>query len=492
MRVSAIVSIAALGAALFASPALAAAKPDSGRPNIVVILADDLGYADISTYSHRLDTPNIDRIGEEGVVFEDGYVAMPICSPSRAGLMTGRYPQRFGFEYNARQDEAVPDVGLDTKELTLADALKAAGYHTGVVGKWHLGFQDRFYPTNRGFDEFFGHLGGATSYIDPKNPDAISLVAEDFKEYGDITAARSFERQNASRAGGRAILRGPDREVVENHQQYITDVFGDEAAGFIRRNAKEPFFLYAAFNAPHDPFQVTKKYYDRFANVASRTERVYLAMVSALDDAVGNILEALDETGVADNTLVIFLSDNGCAAYIPGHCSCEPLSGGKLTYYEGGVRVPFVLRWPSRVPAGQRIAIPVSSLDIMPTAVAAAGGALPADRAYDGNNLLPYLEGQPAETIHARLVWRAAPSIAIREGQYKLIKLDHNVPGGFLYDLSADPKEHNDISAAHPEVVKKLEATLADWEKITGPPAWLGRDPVAYSVCGIEPVGFPP
>ena len=485
----------------------AACSPDgSGRdtqgskavppPNIVVILADDLGYADVSTYGDRLQTPNIDRIGREGAVFTQGYVTTPVCSPSRAGLLTGRYQQRFGFEYNARQAPEVPDVGLIAGELTIADHLKAAGYATGIVGKWHLGFKDEHYPTNRGFDEFYGHLSGATSFISRRTEGVLSMrTDEEFRGRSpddprtDLLIRGTEAPEPPVRRRGNLILRGPEKTVIDE-PAYITDVFGDESVDFIRRHAEGPFFLYSAFNAPHSPFEVTEEYYDRFPDVENELQRIYFGMIAALDDAVGRILDALDEAGIAENTLVVFLSDNGCAGYFPGLCSCEPLSGGKLTYYEGGVRVPYLLRWPAAVSAGTTIDAPVSTLDILPTALAAAGSETPADLELDGHDLMPLLDGSAEATGHDRLVWRNYPTVAVRSGDMKLIKPNQDASGGFLYDLSSDIREHTDLAAERPAEVANLEAVIEDWRSITVEPAWGRRPPLAYSICNIEPIGF--
>ncbi len=465
------------------------------RPNVVLILADDLGYGDVSIYGTRLETPHIDRIGREGAVFTQGYVTTPVCSPSRAALLTGRYQQRYGFEYNARQAADVPDVGLIEAERTIADHLGAVGYVTGMVGKWHLGFQARHYPTNRGFDEFYGHLSGATSFIDVQSRGAVSLPRDAVlrERYPgdprtDLVVRGTQPPSPPQRRRGNRILRGPEGTVVRE-ARYITDVFGDEAVAFIERHREEPFFLYVPFNAPHSPFEVTRRYYDRFAEVESELQRIYFGMIAALDDAVGRILDALEAHGIADDTLVVFLSDNGCAAYFQGLCSCDPLSGGKLTYYEGGVRVPYLVRWPGRISAGTRIDEPVSTLDVLPTLLAAAEAPFPDDTALDGRDLGPLVDGH-GRWSHDRFVWRNYPTVAVRQGTMKLIKPHQDRPGGFLYDLAADPREQEDLAEARPDTVASLEAEIEDWRGIAVEPLWSRRPPVSYSVCGIEPIGF--
>jgi arylsulfatase A-like enzyme len=387
------------------------AAPAVRQPNIIVILADDLGYADVSAYtSGRFPTPNIDRLGSEGARFTDAYSTAPVCCPSRAGLMTGRYQQRFGFEYNnggAKRDLR-EGLGLDTDEITIAQLLKQNGYHTGAIGKWHLGSQEKFYPTNRGFDEFVGFLPGQTSYIDPKLPGvhlSFGGLGDDLLS-SNRRMANTFFRHSLNR-----IVEGSGHTTVDNEDQYLTDYFADRASEFIRRRAATgtPYFLYIAFNAVHAPHMVTEKYYARFPDIQDHQKRVYAAMVAALDDAVGVIVDAVDRAGQTDNTMIYFGADHGCAMYFPGLCSCQLLRGGKLSHYEGGVRIPFVLRWPERIRAGLVYREPVSLLDVLPTCVAAAGGELPGDRSYDGVALLPYLTGETAGRPHDALFWRRQP-----------------------------------------------------------------------------------
>jgi arylsulfatase A-like enzyme len=447
------------------------------RPNVIIILADDLGYADISAYGvKRIATPNIDRIGAEGVKFTDAYAAAPVCSPSRAALQTGRYPGRYGFEYNngppARDVQL--NLGLDSGEITIAQGLKTSGYHTGLIGKWHLGSNDDFYPTHRGYDEFVGFLAGATAYIDTSlpqvhyaDPAGVSMKA---------TARRDVHTQ---------IIEGPDRTVVHNEQEYLTEYFGRRAVEYVERNARAqtPYFLYLAFNAPHDPLVVTQKYYDRFPQIQSQENRIYAAMISALDDAVGVVMDAVERSGEADNTIVYFMSDNGCAAYIGSICSCEPLRGGKLSHYEGGVRVPFMLRWPARIKAGQVNRAVISTMDVFPTSLVAAGGRLPSDRRYDGVDLMPYLDGKKSGIPHDALMWRRLPLVSIRSGDWKLWK---NVNGEFtlLFNLRDDPNETTNLASREPARVKELESAIELWAKDLQDPRWPSRPAVTYSVCG--------
>jgi arylsulfatase A-like enzyme len=409
MAACAAVALAGCAAGAPEAPASSNASAEQGRPNIIVIMADDLGFADVSAYRKgRIPTPHIDRLAQQGVLFTRGYVTAPICSPSRAGLMTGRHQQRYGFEYN--NGPAARDfrerLGLDTREKTLGDLLKAGGYRTGVIGKWHLGAADEHYPTRRGFDEWWGFLTGQTNFIDPNAPNAVNgaPVRPAGAAGGDLSNPAAVVNPL------NAIITGPDRQPVDLGQGFLTEQLTEQAIAFVDRSGDQPFFLYLAHHAPHTPLQVTRKYYDRFPQIADRESRVYAGMVSALDDGVGQLMAHLERKGLAQNTLVVFLSDNGCAAYLDGICSDEPISGGKLTYLEGGVRVPFVAKWPAGLPAGRVYDAPVSSLDILPTALAAAGVPLPADRPYDGFNLLPYLNARQAPARPAPLFWRTQPS----------------------------------------------------------------------------------
>jgi arylsulfatase A-like enzyme len=430
----------------------------SRKPNVVFILGDDLGYCDVGMYGCRdIPTPNIDSIAAAGVKFTNGYVTSPVCSPSRAGLMTGRYQNRFGFEFNAgplQRALAEPEMGLPTSEITLAQLMKQAGYATGMVGKWHLGMHDKFHPTKRGFDEYFGFLFGANMYIDPDVPGVKSNDPEG-------VGVRIRSERNP-------IMRG---QTAVEEKDYLTEAFAREAVGFIERHRSQPFFLYAPFNAPHTPLQATAKYYDRFPQIKDEKRRIYVAMVSALDDAVGAILKKLRETGLEKDTLVVFMSDNGCATYTNA-CTNDPLRLGKLTHFEGGFRVPFAMRFPGRIKAGSVYEQPISSLDLLPTAVAVAGGKLPTDREYDGVDLLPYLTGKQNSGPHEVLCWRNGENAGARKGNWKLFK------GGdryWLFDLSKDIGEQQNVADKYPTIVTQLKKELADWETRMKQPMWPCR-----------------
>lgn len=445
-------------------PAVSVAKP-----NVIVILADDLGYADVSTYRKgRIPTPNIDRIGQEGAVFTQGYATAPICSPSRAGLLTGRHQQRFGFEFNP----GVPSMtmserrGIDPRELTMADAMRGGGYRTAAIGKWHLGSTPALYPTSRGFDEFWGFLSAQTNHIRPQAPQAVNALAStpDWST-GSIAPMTTIDAP-------RTVVAGPQREPVDLGNGLLTEQITEQALAFIERNRERPFFLYLAHEAPHLPLQTTRKYYDRFPAIQDRNQRVYASMVSSLDDAVGAVLERLDRLGLADNTIVVFLSDNGCAAYIPDLCSGEPLSGGKLTYLEGGIRVPYLMRWPTRIKAGTTHREPVSSLDILPTAANAAGIVLPRDRVYDGFDLMAQLDRADAAR-RPPLFWRSLPMRALRDGDWKYVRDLDGVE--FLYNLADDPKETRDRAGQEATRLAGLRAQYSQWEADKIAPGWNAR-----------------
>lgn len=463
-------------------------QPD--RPNVILILADDLGQSDVSLYGGTaVPTPRIDSIGRRGAMFTEGYITSPICSPSRAGLLTGRYQQRYGHELQphdryprnrleyyvfkyilARHDWRTADMiqypafedilqqGLPASELTLAELMKKHGYATAIMGKWHLGASDASIPLHRGFDYHYGFYEAFSLYADPSAPDIINQRHSDFSDHFIWSAGRT---------GNCAIHRNND--VVEE-KVYLTEKIARESVVWLEQNRDRPFFLYVPFNAPHTPFQVPRAYFDRFPQVADRNRRVYLAMISALDDGVGAILDGVERLGLSRRTLIFFLSDNGGATYT-GAADNAPLRGGKFTNFEGGIRVPFLLQWEGTVPAGTRITQPVSALDVMPTVAAATGSALPVDRPYDGVDLRPWLVGGRGGAPHEALYWRSEYHKAIRQGDYKLIQ-DDKVGRAVLYDLKADPGETRDLAAARPEVVRRLLEQLAQWETGLVSPLW--------------------
>jgi len=436
--------LAGAGAMAWLAGRLYGAQEGSRRkPNVIVLISDDQGYADVGYHGCKdIPTPNIDSLAANGIRFTNGYVSCPVCSPTRAGVMTGRYQQRFGHEFNTGPPPGSLDkkVGLPTTEITLADAMKKAGYVTGAVGKWHLGMTEKFHPSKRGFDHFFGFLHGGHSYTDLK-PDAYN-----------------------------PILKGTE---PVHEKDYLTDAFSREAVAFIERFHDKPFFLYLTYNAVHTPMQATEKYLNRFANIADRKRRTYAAMLSAMDDGIGAVLAKLRELDLLHDTMIFFFSDNGGPTRANASRN-DPLRAGKGTMYEGGIRVPFLLQWPRRIPRGKVVEHPVISLDVFPTVVAAAGAELPGDRVLDGVNLIPYLTGEKQEPPHDILFWRSGDRYAVRSGNWKLVKLGQNPAE--LYDLSKDIGESNNGADNNPGVVKRLTRALREWEKKMVPPLWtLGR-----------------
>lgn len=427
--------------ASLATPLIVSGDADPPRaPNVVLILTDDAGYGDFGFQgSTQFKTPHIDRLAAGGIRFTQGYVTASVCSPSRAGLLTGRYQQRFGHEYNIpRRPEPTDDpadMGLPQSEITVAEALREQGYVTGVIGKWHLGEADTYHPLEHGFDSFFGFLWGASGYF----PDG---------------------RQQP-------ILR--DHEV-QDPQPYLTDAFGDEACRFIRSHRDEPFFLYLSFNAVHTPMHGKPGDIELYEHFEPKKRRTLAAMTKALDDQVGAVMTTLDDLELTDDTIVIFLNDNGGACDVNASINA-PLHGQKGTLLEGGVRVPFVVRWPAGLPGGGTYDFPVSALDIFPTVLAAAGATEPLEPGRDGVDLMPHLRGEVDHRPHQKLYWRRAIAAAIRDGDWKLIRLPDRPP--MLFNLAGDPGEQHDVHARHPDRVRAMMRDLFEWEVGTVHPKWV-------------------
>ena len=451
--------VLALAAALLP----AAASAEARRPNILLIVGDDMGYADVSVHGSReIPTPHIDSIARNGVRCTSGYVTGPYCSPTRAALLTGRYQQRFGHEFNPGPPaQANVEVGLPLTESTMAQRMKAAGYATALVGKWHLGHAEKFYPTNRGFGEFFGFLAGAHSY-----------------NAGDPPGQRGEQPRTA-------IMRGTKPTQTT---EYLTDALGREAVAYVERHKAEPFFLYLAFNAVHTPMQAPQHYRDRFRHIADEKRRTYAAMMSAMDDAIGAVLAKLRKENLEENTLVFFISDNGGP---PVNASSNaPLRGHKASTWEGGVRVPFLVQWKGRLPAGKVYDQPVAQIDILPTALAAAGATVQPEWKLDGVDLLPHLSGKADRPPHDALYWRFGPQRAIRAGDWKLVQGRARAAGGVrrpqvtewqLFNLAKDVGEQTDLSAQEPDRVKQMQASWEKWNAELVAPAWneppRGRNP---------------
>ncbi len=426
------------------------------KPNIIIILADDLGYADLGVQGCKdIPTPAINSLAENGVVFSNAYASAPQCSPSRAGLLTGRYQQRFGHEYNINNTD--DSSGLSIKEKLMGEYLQPFGYHTGMVGKWHLGVASQFHPLRRGFDEFWGFLGGGHDYFKT----LPGTKASDF-----LSEIQKWEKTGTFTG-------------------YLTDRIGESACDFIDRNGNRPFFLYVSFNAPHGPLQAPDNYLQRVSRIEDPMRKIYGAMVVGMDDAIGNIINKLKELNIEENTLIFFLSDNG-GPVKRTHASNAPLRGAKGDTYEGGVRVPFIVQWKASLPKNIVYEKPVISLDILPTIIAAAGETMPENAHADGVNLLPYisgdqLQGVPHAVLYHRFFYRTS-EWSIRQGDWKLVVSSDRVKTGEddlllpqkpeLYNLKSDIGETNNLALKQPEIVRSLEKEWNNWNKTLLKPAW--------------------
>ncbi|WP_100630283.1 sulfatase-like hydrolase/transferase [Algoriphagus formosus] len=421
------------------------------KPNIIIILTDDQGYADVGfNGSKDIPTPGIDQIAKNGVVFSSGYVSFAVCGPSRAGLITGRYQDRFGFSRNPLLAPKDSTMGLPLTEETMADLLKRAGYRTGVIGKWHLGAHPSLVPNKRGFDEFYGFLSGGHQYF----PEKWDLQ--------DLSEARNQWDGYRTK-----LLKNYERV---NEEEYLTDALSREAVDFVKRNADQPFFLYLAYNAPHAPMQATEKYLSRFPDIKDEKRKTYAAMVSAVDDGVGELLEMLKTLNLEENTLVFFLSDNGGPTK-DNASSNLPLRGFKGDFFEGGIRVPFALQWKGQIPSGKRFDAPVISLDIFATAAALAN--VQPKNEIDGVNLVPFLTGEKAGNPHQDLYWRNynVNRFAIRSAGSKLIEEPKKA---LLFDLSADISESRNLFSIQESLTQNLTEKLNAWKKQLKDPLFLG------------------
>ena len=428
--------LAILCFAALARPAAVLGQEKRNKPNILIIVADDMGYADAGFQGCKdIPTPNIDALAKSGVRFSSGYVSGPYCSPTRAGLMTGRYQTRFGHEFNP----AGAKQGLPIDQTTLAQRFRALGYATALIGKWHLGNEPKMHPTARGFQDYFGFLGGAHPYFPGK---------------------------------GKEILRGTN---PVDEKEYLTDALGREAVSYIDQHAKDPFFLYLAFNAVHTPMQATQKYLDRFPNIEGKQRKTYAAMLSAMDDAIGQVIAKLRDKGLEEDTLIFFFSDNGGPTMIGTTINASinfPLRGSKRQLLEGGVRVPFLVAWKGRLPVGKTYDQPIIQLDVHATALAAAGADIKADWKLDGVNLLPFLDGKNLGPPHEMLFWRFGDQLAARKGDWKMVRYDST--GIHLYNLKDDIGESKNLAAAQPEILRAMQTSWNEWNRGNVAPLWGG------------------
>ncbi|MBK8543706.1 MAG: sulfatase-like hydrolase/transferase [Caulobacteraceae bacterium] len=471
-------------------------------PNVVVIIADDLGYNDISLngggVAGVVQTPNIDAIGRDGVIVDQGYASNATCSPSRAAIMTGRYPTRFGFEFTSAPPEfaryiarsshndfrnaifheervaAVPPretLGLPPSEITMAEVLQQQGYHTMLIGKWHLGEVETMRPAAQGFDESLGVMQGATMSLPPNDPDVVNARL-------DFDPIDRFLWANLRYA---VDWHGADGEARFAPRGYINDYYAEEAANAIQANRNRPFFLYLSFAAVHTPLQATREDYDALSAIPDHTQRVYGAMVRSLDRGVGRVMQALRENGLDENTIVIFVSDNGGAWYTGLADINAPFRGWKSTFFEGGIRTPYLVRWPAGLPRGTHIPGPATHMDIFATVAAAAGA--PNQPQLDGVNLLPYLRGEAQGAPSQRLFWRSGPYRVVRDGDWKL-QVSETPDRAWLFNLHDDPTEQHDLSAQQPERVAAMRAMIEAQNANLPAPLWpaLIEGPVRIDV----------
>ena len=414
------------------------------QPNFILIVADDLGFADLSLNgSKQIKTPNIDRLASEGVNFSEGYVSSPVCSPSRAGFLTGRNQVEFGHDNNIGGNQPGFDphfLGLPLSQKTIADHLKPLGYVNGLIGKWHLGEESQFHPLKRGFDEFWGYTGGGHDYF-TSSPDGKGYqvpLQSNYKTPDPIT--------------------------------YITDDVGNECVDFIKRHKDHPFFLFASFNAPHTPMQATEKDLELYMHIKDKKRRTYAAMVHRLDVNVGKIVNSVNELGLRKNTIVVFISDNG--GPVDSNASINaPYNGQKGILLEGGIHIPYIMNWPQTIPAGKTYSYPVTSLDITPTFIELAGGKLNEAHKFDGVNILPYILEKNDSIPHKDLKWRFTISAAIREGDWKLIRLPDRLP--LLFHLPSDISEQTNVASENLEITEKLLKTLGNWDVSLPHPVFL-------------------
>lgn len=477
---------------------------DKNVPNIIIILADDLGKNDITLYDPEgVSTPNINKLASEGVVFTEAYSTSPICFPSRASLLTGRYQQRFGCErmmmqryprnkleyfvfryfinthpmhlidpwYSPPEDE-IAKQGLTQSEVTIHELMNNAGYKTACIGKWHLGYNSPFLPVDRGVDMFYGFYEAFSLYAPKETDSIVNYRHHNFQN-------RHIWRQK--RKGPCAIML--NNEVVEENE-YLTFSIAERTCNFIRENHKNPFILYVPFNAPHTPFQAPESYCEKFAFVKDKNKRVYYAMIAALDDAIGEILNQINESGLEENTLIFFTSDNGGATYT-GATDNGNLKGGKITNFEGGINVPMVMKWKGIIPGGMMYHKPVSLMDIYTTSCVAGNITIPDYIPIDGVNLLPFIKEEEQGIPHEFLFWRTDFNKVVRHDNWKLI-INTRDKLQMLYNLGKDKEEQVNLVDQNPEIVKFLLDKLSEWEQGLIPPAWPGVMEYEQEVDGVR------
>ena len=484
-----------------ASEPVALARTGRQPPNVILIVADDLGFNDITLNGGGLakgsvPTPHINSLAQQGANFETSYSGNATCAPSRAAIMTGRYPTRFGFEFTPtpkefmkvighykgpnqlydaiyhaeREKDLIPyeTMGLPRSEITLAKLLKGQGYRTLHVGKWHLGDAPEFRSHVHGFDEALSFPHASSLYLTENDPNVVN-------------SQQSFDIIDRFQwAAGSFGIRFNGGELFKP-KRYVTDYLTDEAEKAIEANRNKPFFLYLAYTAPHTPLQATKDDYEALAHIEDHTLRVYAAMVRNLDRNIGRVLKSLKDKGLDDNTIVIFTSDNGGAHYVGLDGLNSPYRGWKATFFEGGIRVPLFMRWPAVIPQGVKPQLPVNHMDIFTTVAAAAGAKLPADRVMDGINLLPQIAKPTDKGPDRPLFWRTDTYRVIRKGDWKL-QVTQNPKKDWLYNLAADPTEKNNLALKEPERVAALKKELEAFNATQVKPSWPSMAEAAIAI----------
>ena len=473
-------------------PNKASSDPSKRPPNIILILADDMGFNDLSLYNGgagdgSLMTPNIDTLGLEGVIFDNGYAANAVCAPSRATIMTGRYSTRFGFEFTpfpkigmtifqwmqdtakegpklktfidfdlASKREKIFDQGMPSEEITIAEVLKDEGYYTAHIGKWHLGQKKGSHPIDQGFDDSLSMVG--TLYLPENHPEVVNA-----RNHNDPIDNMVWTVGRFSASFNKSNQFQPET--------YLTDYYTNNAIEVIEKNKNRPFFLYLSHWAIHNPLQSLKSDYDLHSHGGNHTLSVYSGMIEALDRSVGKIIKALEKSGLSENTLIIFTSDNGGAGYIELPDINKPYRGWKLTHFEGGMHVPFLAKWPSQIKKGTRFLPPIHHMDIFHTIAAAAGASVPKDRKLDGVDLIPYIQGKNKEKPHKTLFWREGHHQSVLHEGWKLIKAD--LPNKkWLFNLNEDPTERNNLDKEKPKKLSQLENLLTLHNAEQAEPLW--------------------
>lgn len=456
MKLWNIVAMALLS--LVSGSALAATAEKIEKPNIVVILADDLGYADVGfNGSKDIVTPNLDKLANEGMTFDEAYTAHPFCGPSRAALMTGRYPHKIGSQFNLPVRGSF--VGVPTEEKFVSKMLQENGYFTGAVGKWHLGEAPEYHPNRRGFDEFYGFLGGGHNYF----PEQFKKFYAKQKEQG-LTNIDPYNRP----------LEHNGKEVDEN--EYITDALSREGANFVRKAADtgKPFFLYLAYNAPHSPLQAKQEDMDKFPAIKDKKRKTYAGMVYAMDRGVGALVETLKSTGQLDNTLIVFFSDNGGDKRYGANN--DPLREGKGSVFEGGFRTPMVMHWPKQIQAGSRFEHPIKALDLFPTFAGLAGAEFEPDNKLDGKNIFPFLQSGAAphkdDLIFALRHRGSYSDAAVRRNAWKAVKVGEHAPWK-LFNIGQDKAEERDLADKHPLMLRDMVREMEKWSWDNAQPGWF-------------------